>query len=118
MGFSPFAWPSWLLVPFLGQNFFPTVDAGALRLHVRAPTGTRIEQTAKLVDEVEAAIRREIPANELEGMIDNIGLPVSGINLSYNDSGISGPADADILVSLKPGHKSDRELCTQPAPQP
>jgi multidrug efflux pump subunit AcrB len=74
-------------------------------LHVRAPTGTRIEQTAKLVDEVEAAIRRQIPANEIEGILDNIGLPVSGINLSYNDSGISGPADADILVSLKPNHK-------------
>jgi hypothetical protein len=74
-------------------------------MHVRAPTGTRIEQTAKLVDEVEAAIRHQVPANELEGILDNIGLPVSGINLSYNDSGISGPADSDILVSLKPNHK-------------
>jgi multidrug efflux pump subunit AcrB len=81
------------------------VDAGTFRLHVRAPTGTRIEESAKLVDEVEAAIRQQIPASELEGMIDNVGLPVSGINLSYNDSGISGPADGDILVSLKPGHK-------------
>jgi multidrug efflux pump subunit AcrB len=105
VGFLSFCVASWLLVPFLGQNFFPAVDAGTFRLHVRAPTGTRIEQTAKLVDEVEAAIRREVPANELEGMLDNIGLPVSGINLSYNDSGISGPADADILVSLKPNHK-------------
>jgi multidrug efflux pump subunit AcrB len=105
VGFLSFCVASWLLVPFLGQNFFPAVDAGTFRLHVRAPTGTRIEQTAKLVDEVEAAIRRQVPANELEGMLDNIGLPVSGINLSYNDSGISGPADADILVSLKPNHK-------------
>jgi multidrug efflux pump subunit AcrB len=105
VGFLSFCVASWLLVPFLGQNFFPSVDAGTFRLHVRAPTGTRIEQTAKLVDEVEAAIRREVPAQELEGMLDNIGLPVSGINLSYNDSGISGPADADILVSLKPNHK-------------
>jgi multidrug efflux pump subunit AcrB len=105
VGFLSFCVGSWLLVPFLGQNFFPAVDAGTFRLHVRAPTGTRIEQTAKLVDEVEAAIRRQVPANELEGMLDNIGLPVSGINLSYNDSGISGPADADILVSLKPNHK-------------
>jgi multidrug efflux pump subunit AcrB len=104
IGFLSFCVGSWLLVPFLGQNFFPAVDAGTFRLHVRAPTATRIEQTAKLVDEVEAAIRRQIPAKELEGMIDNIGLPVSGINLSYNDSGVSGPADADILVSLKPGH--------------
>ena len=105
VGFLSFCVASWLLVPFLGQNFFPAVDAGTFRLHVRAATGTRIEQTAKLVDEIEAAIRRQVPANELEGMLDNIGLPVSGINLSYNDSGISGPADADILVSLKPNHK-------------
>jgi multidrug efflux pump subunit AcrB len=105
IGFLTFCVGSWLLVPFLGQNFFPTVDAGQFRLHVRAPTGTRIEQTAKLVDEVEAAIRRQVPANEMEGILDNMGLPVSGINLSYNDSGISGPADADILVSLKPNHK-------------
>src|SRR5436305_3144172 len=105
VGFLSFCLASWLLVPFLGQNFFPAVDAGTFRLHVRAPTGTRIEQTAKLVDEVEAAIRHGLPANEMEGILDNIGLPVSGINLSYNDSGISGPADADILVSLKPNHK-------------
>src|SRR5437016_4755923 len=105
VGFLSFCVATWLLVPFLGQNFFPAVDAGTFRLHVRAPTGTRIEQTAKLVDEVEAAIRHQVPANELEGILDNIGLPVSGINLSYNDSGISGPADADILVSLKPNHK-------------
>jgi multidrug efflux pump subunit AcrB len=105
IGFLSFCVATWLLIPFLGQNFFPSVDAGTLRLHVRAPTGTRIEQTAKLVDEIEAVIRKQIPAKELEGMIDNIGLPISGINLSYNDSGISGPADADILVSLKPGHK-------------
>jgi multidrug efflux pump subunit AcrB len=104
LGFLGFCLATWLLLPFLGQNFFPAVDAGTMRLHVRAPTGTRVEQTAKLVDEVEASIRKQIPANELEGMIDNIGLPVSGINLSYNDSGISGPADADILVSLNPGH--------------
>ena len=104
-GFLAFCLCSWLLVPFLGQNFFPAVDAGTFRLHVRAPTGTRIEVTAKLVDEIERNIRRQIPAKELEGMIDNIGLPVSGINLSYNDSGVAGPADADILVSLLPGHK-------------
>jgi multidrug efflux pump subunit AcrB len=105
VGFLAFCLCSWLLVPFLGQNFFPAVDAGSFRLHVRGPTGTRIEMTAKLVDEIETNIRRQIPAKELEGMIDNIGLPVSGINLSYNDSGVAGPADADILVSLLPGHK-------------
>jgi len=105
IGFLCFCVASWHLVPFLGQNFFPSVDAGMIRLHVRAPTGTRIEQTAKLVDRVEAAIGAQIPANELGGIIDNIGLPISGINLSYDSSGISGPADGDILVSLKPGHQ-------------
>jgi multidrug efflux pump subunit AcrB len=105
VGFLAFCLGSWLLVPFLGQDFFPAVDAGAFRLHVRAPTGTRIEDSAQLADKVEAAIRRQIPATELQGIIDNIGLPVSGINLSYNDSGVSGPADGDITVSLKPTHK-------------
>ena len=103
--FLAFCVGSWLLVPFLGQDFFPSVDAGSFRLHVRAPTGTRVEQTAALVDQVEAAIRKQIPAQEVEGILDNIGLPVSGINLSYNDSGTSGPADADVLVSLKANHK-------------
>ena len=105
VGFLAFCIGSWVLVPFLGQNFFPSVDAGTFRLHLRAPTGTRIEQTAKIVDEVETSIRKQIPADEMEGIIDNIGLPVSGINLSYNDSGVAGPADADILVSLLPNHK-------------
>src|SRR5258707_5990038 len=105
VGFLSFCAATWLPVPFLGQNFFPAVDAGQFRLHVRAPTGTRIEQTAKLVDEVEAYIRSQIPAKELAGILDNMGLPVSGINLSYNDSGISGPADADIQGSLQPDHK-------------
>jgi multidrug efflux pump subunit AcrB len=96
---------SLFLIPFLGQDFFPSVDAGIFRLHVRAHTGTRIEETAVLVDRVENAIRREIPAAEIQGIVDNIGLPISGINLSYNDSGTTGPADADIMVSLKTGHK-------------
>src|SRR6058998_806861 len=103
--FLAFCGCSWLLVPFLGQDFFPSVDAGTFRLHVRAHTGTRLEETAVLVDHVENAIRRAIPARELGGMIDNIGLPISGINLSYSDSGVSGPADADIIVSLKTGHR-------------
>jgi multidrug efflux pump subunit AcrB len=102
--FLAFCCASWLLVPFLGQNFFPEVDAGIFRLHVRAQSGTRVEETAFLVDHVEEEIRREIPAKELAGIIDNIGLPISGINLTYNDSGVSGTADADILVSLRNGH--------------
>jgi multidrug efflux pump subunit AcrB len=96
---------SMALIPFLGQDFFPTVDAGEFKLHIRAKTGTRVEETAKLCDEIEAAIRKKVPAAELDGILDNIGLPYSGINLSYSNSGVIGTADADILVSLKPGHK-------------
>src|SRR5881296_262613 len=103
--FLAFCVCSWLLVPFLGQDFFPSVDAGTFRLHVRAHTGTRLEETAVLVDRVEGSIRREIPAKELQGIIDNLGIPISGINLSYNDSGTAGPADADIMVSLNTGHR-------------
>jgi multidrug efflux pump subunit AcrB len=107
--FLAFCVASLLLLPFLGRDFFPSVDAGIFRLHVRAHTGTRIEETAVLVDHVENAIRREVPATELQGIIDNIGLPISGINLSYSDSGVAGPADADILVSLKTGHRPTQE---------
>jgi multidrug efflux pump subunit AcrB len=96
---------SWILVPFLGQDFFPAVDAGSFELHVRALAGTRVEETAKLVDQVEAVIRQRIPAQELQGIIDNIGIPNSGINLSYNNTGTAGPADADILVALQQNHK-------------
>jgi len=103
--FLAFCVASWLLVPFLGQDFFPSVDAGIFRLHVRAHTGTRIEETAVLIDHVEDAIRREIPARELQGIIDNIGLPASQMNLSYSDSGVAGPADGDIMVSLSNGHR-------------
>ena len=103
--FLAFCVGSMLLVPQLGQDFFPSVDAGQFRLHLRARSGTRIEETAKLVDEVEAAIRREIPAEEVHGMLDNIGIPVSSINMTYNDSGLVGTGDADILVSLRPEHR-------------
>jgi len=96
---------SMCLVPFLGQDFFPTVDAGEFKLHIRAKTGTRIEETAKLCDQIEAVIRKDIPAKELGGILDNLGLPYSSINLSYSNSGVIGTADGDILVSLNPGHK-------------
>src|SRR5579872_6154939 len=95
---------SWLLIPSLGQDFFPNVDAGQIRLHLRARTGTRVEETAKLVEEVEAVIRREIPADEMEGILDNIGIPNSGIALSYSNNGLIGAGDSDILISLKPGN--------------
>ena len=93
-----------LLIPWLGQDFFPGVDSGQFKLHLRAPTGTRIEETARLCDLVEQSIRRQIPPEEVSSIIDNIGLPVSGINLSYSNSAPIGPADADILVSLSQRH--------------
>jgi multidrug efflux pump subunit AcrB len=95
---------SWLLIPQLGQDFFPNVDAGQFRLHMRARSGTRVEETANLVDQIEQAIRQEIPKDELEGILDNIGIPNSGISLSYSNNGLIGAGDADILVSLKEGH--------------
>jgi len=96
---------SFLLVPFLGQNFFPTVDAGQINLHVRAATGTRIEETAAEFDHIEQAIRNTIPPDQLGDIVDNIGLPFSGLNLAYMNTGTIGPQDGDILVSLKPGHR-------------
>jgi multidrug efflux pump subunit AcrB len=96
---------SMALLPFVGREFFPSVDAGQFRLHLRAKTGTRIEETARLCDLVEAELRRLIPPAELETILDNIGLPSSGTNLTYNNSGTIGPADADITVSLKDGHR-------------
>ena len=102
--FLAFCLGSLLLIPQLGQDFFPAVDAGQFRLHLRARSGTRIEETAKLVDEVEAVVRREIPPDEFRGMLDNIGIPGSSLNLTYNDSGLVGTGDADILVSLQPEH--------------
>ncbi|WP_428312035.1 efflux RND transporter permease subunit [Hydrocarboniphaga sp.] len=95
---------STLLFPTLGRNFFPAIDAGQMKLHVRAPSGTRVEETAVLVDHVESEIRRVIPPSEIESMVDNIGLPSSGINLTYSNSGQIGSGDADILVQLKEGH--------------
>ncbi len=94
-----------LLLPWVGQDFFPTVDAGQFKLHVRAKTGTRIEETARLCDLVEIEMRKLIPEAEVATILDNIGLPLSGTNMSYNNSGTMGPADADILVSLNEGHR-------------
>jgi multidrug efflux pump subunit AcrB len=95
---------SGVLLPWVGRDFFPSVDAGQFKLHLRAKTGTRIEETARICDLVEARIRSLIPAQELETVLDNIGLPSSGTNLTYNNSGTAGPADADIIVSLRQGH--------------
>jgi multidrug efflux pump subunit AcrB len=100
---------SFALFPWLGQDFFPSVDSGQFRLHVRARTGTRIEETAKLCDFIEDSIRGVIPPNEVANILDNIGLPYSGINTSYSNSGVIGPADADIQVSLAEKHRPTAE---------
>jgi multidrug efflux pump subunit AcrB len=97
------------LVPQLGQDFFPQVDAGQIKLHLRARSGTRIEETARLVDAVEQTIRKEIPSHEIAGILDNIGIPNSGISLSYSNNGLYGTGDADVLVSLKHGHQPTEE---------
>jgi multidrug efflux pump subunit AcrB len=102
--FLGFAVASMLIYPFLGRNFFPEVDAGQIKLHIRGQTGLRVEDTAGLVDRVEAAMREVIPSSEIASMVDNIGLPVSSINLTYGNSGTIGSSDADILVSLTPEH--------------
>jgi len=96
---------AFLLAPRLGENFFPDTDSGQFTLHLRTQTGTRIEETARLTDLVEAAIRREIPAGETDVILDNIGLPYSAINWMHSASGVIGAADADILVSLKADHR-------------
>ncbi|MGB9032240.1 MAG: efflux RND transporter permease subunit [Acidobacteriaceae bacterium] len=98
-----------LLYPFLGEDFFPTVDSGQFKIHARARTGTRIEDMAALCDRIDNTIREVIPKNELVTIIDNIGLPYSGINTSYSNSAPVGPADADIQVSLTEHHRPTDE---------
>jgi multidrug efflux pump subunit AcrB len=93
------------LVPFLGRDFFPAVDAGQFRLHVRAPAGTRLEATEERFYEVGRVIREVIPPNEIGNVLDNIGLPVSGINLAFSDNATISSADGEILVALNPNHK-------------
>lgn len=92
------------LVPWLGQNFFPSIDSGQIKIHVRAQVGTRIEETAKLFDQIEKQIRVSIPEKEMGSIVDNIGLTVSGINQVYNNTGTIGPQDGDILISLTEDH--------------
>ena len=102
-----------LLVPWLGQDFFPSSDSGQFILHVRARTGTRIEETARLVDEIETSIRKQIPASETDTILDNIGLPYSGINFMHATSGLIGAGDADIMVSLKENHHPTADYVRQ-----
>src|SRR6204780_380285 len=112
------------LFMFLGQDFFPQVDAGQLRLHVRGRPGLGVEETARLCDEIEATLRQEIPKGQLQTVLDNIGLPNSGINQSYSSSGTIGTSDAEIRIALDPEHPSPtasltrhlRELLPRPFP--
>ena len=104
VGFVGFSLLTFGLAPYLGQDFFPSVDGGQIKMHVRAQTGTRIEETTRLADRIGEAVHQIIPADELDSIVDNIGLSVSGINMAYNNSGTIGVEDADILISLKPHH--------------
>jgi CzcA family heavy metal efflux pump len=103
-GFLVFVLASFLLVPFLGSNFFPAVDSGQLLIHVRVPAGTRIEETAARFARIEQVIRREIPGKQIATMVDNIGLPASTINITYNNTGVSGSHDGDFQIALGEEH--------------
>jgi multidrug efflux pump subunit AcrB len=94
------------LAPFLGKNFFPAVDSGQILMHVRAQPGTRIEETARLLEQIEQTVRATIPPAQLDNIVDNIGLPFNGINMAYQNTGTIGPEDGDALISLKEDHGS------------
>jgi multidrug efflux pump subunit AcrB len=109
LGFLSFVGVSFLLVPFLGRNFFPSVDAGSILMHVRSQVGTRVEETANQFADVQKAIRKIIPSAEIETLADNIGMPISGINMTYNNTGVIGSQDGDIQIKLKEGHRPTEE---------
>jgi multidrug efflux pump subunit AcrB len=104
IGFLGFVGLSFLLVPYLGQNFFPSVDAGQILMHVRTQVGTRIEESANQFADVQKVIRKIIPSDDIETITDNIGMPISGINMTYNNTGVTGPQDGDIQIKLKEDH--------------
>jgi multidrug efflux pump subunit AcrB len=106
-----------LLFPWLGQDFFPSSDNGQFRLHFRTKTGTRIEETARLNDLIDQTIRRVIPSRELDSIVDNLGIPQSGINTTYDNSGMIGSAEGNVLVSLKPDHRPTQDWVTTLRPQ-
>ncbi|MBU6270403.1 MAG: efflux RND transporter permease subunit [Betaproteobacteria bacterium] len=108
-GFMGFVLASFALVPYLGSNFFPAVDGGQILMHARVPVGTRVEETAARFAQIEQAIRRVVPSEEIAAFVDNIGLPPSSINLIYNNTGVIGTQDGDIQIALKPGHKPTAE---------
>jgi len=109
IGFLGFVAVSFLLVPFLGRNFFPSVDAGSILMHVRTQVGTRVEESANQFADVQKAIRKVIPPGEIDTLADNIGMPISGINMTYNNTGVIGPQDGDIQIKLKEGHRPTSE---------
>ncbi len=109
IGFLGFVAVSFLLTPYLGRNFFPAVDSGSILMHARTQIGTRIEESANQFAEVQKAIRRIIPPGEIETLADNIGMPISGINMTYNNTGVIGPQDGDIQIKLKEGHRPTEE---------
>ena len=112
-GIVLFAFSSLGLVLIVGKDFFPYVDGGQMRLHVRCPTGTRIEETERIFGAVEEEVRHVIPAQEIDTVLDNIGLPNSGINLAFSDAVTSGTGDGEILISLKPNHRPTIEYTRQ-----
>src|SRR6201992_3961565 len=96
---------SFLLVPYLGRNFFPSVDAGQILMHVCTQVGTRVEDSANQFADIQKAVRTVIPPEEIDTMADNIGMPISGINMTYNNTGVIGPQDGDIQIKLREGHE-------------
>lgn len=112
-GFMAAVLASFVLLPFLGSNFFPTVDSGQILMHVRVPMGSRIEDTAARFDLIGQAIRQIVPARELASVTDNIGLPVSSINTVYTNSGTIGPQDGDIMITLAEGHRPTEQVISQ-----
>jgi multidrug efflux pump subunit AcrB len=110
LGFSfAFIAASFYLVPYLGRNFFPSVDSGQILMHARLAIGTRVEESAREFAQIQDAIRQIIAPEDLDAMVDNIGMPISGINTSYNNTGMIGPQDGDIQIALKPGHRPTPE---------
>jgi multidrug efflux pump subunit AcrB len=105
VGFMGFIALSFLLVPYLGRNFFPSIDAGQILMHVRTQVGTRVEDAANQFADIQKAIRTIIPPDEIDTLADNIGMPISGINMTYNNTGVIGPQDGDIQIKLKEGHR-------------
>jgi CzcA family heavy metal efflux pump len=113
LGFIAVIVLSFGLVPLLGSNFFPAVDSGQIAMHVRVPSGSRIEETSAQFDRIGAAVRQIVPPAELASITDNIGLPVSSINSVYANSGAIGPQDGDVLITLKPGHRPTEQVVSE-----